>query len=67
VAEWGFTHLPLTAIHIDREPGNRGSERVAEKLGAVVTGSRSTPYNGVEFELVRHTLNAPNRRTTDPQ
>jgi RimJ/RimL family protein N-acetyltransferase len=67
LADWGFTRRHLTAIHIDREPANRDSERVAEKLGAVVTGSRSMPHNGVEFELVRHTLNAPNRRTTDPQ
>jgi RimJ/RimL family protein N-acetyltransferase len=61
LAEWGFTERRLTAIHIDREPSNRASERVAEKLGAAVTGSRTAPFKGVEVELVRHTLNAPAR------
>jgi RimJ/RimL family protein N-acetyltransferase len=56
LAEWGFTHRQLIAVHIDREPANRASERVAEKLGAVVTGSRSVPWGGVEVEFVRHTL-----------
>jgi RimJ/RimL family protein N-acetyltransferase len=58
LAEWGFTHRQVTAIHIDREPANRASERVAEKLGAVVTGSRSVPLGGVEVGLVRHTLSS---------
>jgi RimJ/RimL family protein N-acetyltransferase len=64
LAEWGFTHRQLSAIHIDREPGNRASERVAERLGAVVTGSRSVPYDGADVELVRHTLTAPTGPTT---
>jgi ribosomal-protein-alanine N-acetyltransferase len=59
LAEWGFTHRRLTAIQIDREPSNRASERVAEKLGAVVTGSRSARFKGAEVELVRHTLYSP--------
>jgi RimJ/RimL family protein N-acetyltransferase len=58
LAEWGFRQRQLTAIHIDREPANRASERVAEKLGAVVTGSRSVSWGGAEVELVRHTLNS---------
>jgi RimJ/RimL family protein N-acetyltransferase len=56
LAEWGFTQRQLTAIYIDREPANHASGRVAEKLGAVVTGTRSVPWRGVEVELVRHTL-----------
>jgi RimJ/RimL family protein N-acetyltransferase len=59
LAEWGFTHRQLTAIEIEREPANRASEHVAEKLGAVVTGSRSAHWGGAEFDLVRHTLYSP--------
>lgn len=66
LAEWGFTERRLTAIQIDREPSNRASERVAEKLGAVVTGSRTAPFKGVDVELVRHTLNSPGRPTDRP-
>jgi ribosomal-protein-alanine N-acetyltransferase len=39
MAGWGFEHRQLTAIHIDREPDHRASARVAERLGAVLTGS----------------------------
>jgi ribosomal-protein-alanine N-acetyltransferase len=63
LAEWGFTRLQLAAIQIDREPANHASARVAERLGAVITGSRRTQYEGVEVELVRHTLNSPNQPT----
>jgi [ribosomal protein S5]-alanine N-acetyltransferase len=66
VTEWGFTRSHLAAIQIDREPSNQASARVAERLGAVITGSRWVQYEGAEVELVRHTLNAPNR-TTDRQ
>jgi RimJ/RimL family protein N-acetyltransferase len=67
LAEWGFTHRRLTAIQIDREPTNRASERVAEKLGAVVTGSRSASFKGAEVEHVRHTLYSPAWPTTGRQ
>lgn len=66
LAEWGFTHRQLTAIHIDREPANRASQRVAERLGAVATGSRSASWRGVEVELVRHTLTSL-EPATDPR
>ena len=63
VAEWGFTRLRLTAIEIDREPANRASARVAERLGAVITGSRLVQCEGTEVELVRHTLASPSQPT----
>ena len=63
LAEWGFTRLRLAGIEIDREPANHASARVAERLGAVITGSRRVRYEGAEVELVRHTLNSPNRPT----
>ncbi len=62
VAEWGFTQLQLTEIHIDREPANQASARVAERLGAVARGARQVAYDELEIELVRHTLSAPGRR-----
>jgi RimJ/RimL family protein N-acetyltransferase len=67
LAEWGFTCLRLVAIQIDREPGNHASARVAERLGAVITGSRLVRYEGAEVELVRHTLNSPDRPTAYQQ
>ena len=63
LADWGFTRLQLAAIQIDREPANRASARVAERLGAVITGSRRVQYQGAEVELVRHTLNSPSQPT----
>ncbi|MFZ0387514.1 MAG: GNAT family N-acetyltransferase [Solirubrobacteraceae bacterium] len=63
VAEWGFTRLRLTAIQIDREPVNRASARVAERLGAVITGSRLVQHEGTDVELVRHTLASPSQPT----
>jgi RimJ/RimL family protein N-acetyltransferase len=59
LAAWGFAELELTAIHIDREVGNRASARLAEKLGAVRRSSRWVQYEGASIELVRHTLAAP--------
>lgn len=56
VAGWGFTTLDRSAIHIDREPANHASARVAERLGAVVSGARRVVHDGTEVELIRHTL-----------
>ena len=67
VADWRFTNRGLVAIEIDREPSNRASARVVEKLGAVVTGSHWAHYAGAEVELVRHTLNSPAAPTTGHQ
>lgn len=63
VADWAFTRLQLARIQIDREPANHASARVAERLGAVITGSRLVQYEGAEVELVRHTLTSPSRPT----
>jgi RimJ/RimL family protein N-acetyltransferase len=63
VADWGFRQLQLAAIVIDREPHNVASARVAERLGALITGSRLVQYEGAEVELVRHTLTSPNQPT----
>jgi RimJ/RimL family protein N-acetyltransferase len=46
VADWAFTQLQLARIQIDREPANHASARVAERLGAVITGSPSGPVRG---------------------
>jgi len=59
VAAWGFTARGLSAIHIDREPGNTSSARVADRLGAVAVGARQGMYEGAAVELIRHTLTAP--------
>lgn len=59
VAGWGFAELDLRAIHIDREPSNRASAAVAERLGAAITGPHIRSYHGAEVELVRHTLKMP--------
>jgi RimJ/RimL family protein N-acetyltransferase len=59
VAEWGFAELDLRAIHIDREPANRASAAVAERLGAEITGPQIRSHRGDEVELIRHTLKAP--------
>jgi hypothetical protein len=67
VAEWGFTQLRLNAIQIDREPANRASARVAERLGAVITGSRLVQHEGTEIELVRHTLTSPSQPANQHQ
>lgn len=61
VAEWGFEHRKLDEIHIDREPTNIASARVAERLGAVITGSRNVVYEGAEVELIRHTVRPSGR------
>lgn len=63
VAEWAFTRLRLTAIQIDREPANRASARVAERLGAVITGCRLIQHEGTQVKLVRHTLTSPSQPT----
>lgn len=59
VCAWGFAELGLSAIHIDCEPGNLASARVADRLGAVPSGLRQVMYEGVTVELIRHTLTAP--------
>lgn len=56
LADWAFSRLGLVTIYIDREPGNVGSARVAESLGAVVTGARSVVLDGERITLVRHEL-----------
>jgi hypothetical protein len=65
VAECGFVYRRSAAIYIDREPDNRASGRVAERLGGVVSGSRSVQYRGADVELVRHTLLAPTASRTE--
>lgn len=61
VAQWAFSALELTAIHIDREPANAASARIAERLGAALNGSHHVNHEGEQLELVRHTLFAPSR------
>jgi hypothetical protein len=63
LAEPGFTRLQLAAIQIDREPANHASARVAERLGAVITGSPRMQCESTEVELAQHSLNSPNRPT----
>jgi len=62
VAEWAFAELKLGAIHIDREPVNQSSARVADRLGAEVAGPLVRSYQGTELELIRHTLSAPSHQ-----
>jgi [ribosomal protein S5]-alanine N-acetyltransferase len=64
LAEWAFGDLQLSAIHIDLEPGNHASARVAEKLGAVRGNSRWVGHRGARVQLIRHTLLAPGSSTT---
>lgn len=59
VARWAFPALGLSAMHIDRERGDQASARVAERLGAVISGSRQVTHDGGQLELVRHTLTRP--------
>lgn len=59
LAEWAFAHLQLSAVHIDHEPANHASARVAQKLGAVRAGSCRIQHRGAGIELIRHTLVAP--------
>ena len=61
LARWGFDTLGLCEIHIDREQGNDASARVAQRLGATVTGSRTIVHDGADVELIRHTIVAPAR------
>ncbi len=56
LTDWAFAHLQLTTIYIDREPLNRASARLADKLGAVPTGSRSVSLDGRRIEFVRHSM-----------
>jgi RimJ/RimL family protein N-acetyltransferase len=62
VAEWAFAELKLPEIHIDREPANQSSAKVAERLGAELKGPVIKSYRGTELELVRHTLIAPSHQ-----
>jgi RimJ/RimL family protein N-acetyltransferase len=56
---WGFDHLGLDQVVIDREPTNLASARVAEKLGAGETGARLTEYHGSGVELIRYVIHRP--------
>lgn len=59
LTEWAFDHLGLDQVIIDREPTNRASARVAEKLGATETGTRLVDYQSSEVELIRYVVFRP--------
>jgi RimJ/RimL family protein N-acetyltransferase len=59
VAAWALAELGLSAIHIDREPDNLASARLAELLGAAPVGPRPRVYGDATVELIRHTLTGP--------
>jgi RimJ/RimL family protein N-acetyltransferase len=49
----------MREVMIDREPRNKASARVAEKLGAKETGARLVEHDGSEVELVRNVITRP--------
>ena len=59
LAAWGFDHLGLDQVIIDREPTNVASARVAEKLGAKEIGARLTEYHGSDVQLIRYVVYRP--------
>jgi RimJ/RimL family protein N-acetyltransferase len=59
LTDWAFDHLGLDRVIIDREPTNRASARVAEKLGARETGVRMVEYQGFDVELIRYVVLRP--------
>jgi RimJ/RimL family protein N-acetyltransferase len=62
LGDWAFSSLALKTIFIDREPSNRASARVADRLGATLAGSRRLLVNGSEVELARHAIAPRTRR-----
>lgn len=59
LTRWGFAELHLTAIFIDREPGNVASGRIAAGLGAVRIGARPVHVRGISSTLERYRLDTP--------
>jgi RimJ/RimL family protein N-acetyltransferase len=56
LGDWTFACLGIKALIIDCEPTNRASARVAEHLGAALTGSRWVRTGDTEAQLHRYRL-----------
>jgi RimJ/RimL family protein N-acetyltransferase len=56
LARWAFQELGLAALLFDVEPDNRGSQRVAEALGAQPLGEIQWPHAGENVTLLRYSL-----------
>lgn len=56
VAEWAFGHLDIELIHIDVEPQNQASQRVALAVGAIYERQLTRQLTGERVVLERFTL-----------
>jgi RimJ/RimL family protein N-acetyltransferase len=56
VADWAFAHLDIDVIHIDVEPGNEPSRRVAQAVGATYQRQLTRKLTGNSVVLERFTL-----------
>jgi ribosomal-protein-alanine N-acetyltransferase len=56
LADWAFSTLNVDALHIDVEPGNEASRRLAESLGAKQSDTVRRELDGSELMLQRYTL-----------
>lgn len=52
LAGWAFDELDIDALHIDVEPANEGSRRVAHAVGAMPTGQLTRRLDGEDGEDV---------------
>jgi RimJ/RimL family protein N-acetyltransferase len=53
---WGFDHLRLAEVIIDREPGNVASGKIADKLGAEQSGTHVVDHHGSQVQLIRYVI-----------
>jgi [ribosomal protein S5]-alanine N-acetyltransferase len=56
VADWAFTHLDVEVIHIDVEPQNEASRRVAHAVGAEYERPLTRKLTGAAVVLERFAL-----------
>lgn len=56
LADWAFSHLQIDVIHIDVEPHNAASQRVAHAVGAERERQLTRTLNGADVVLERFSL-----------
>ena len=56
VVDWAVAHLDIEVLHIDVEPGNEASRRVAQAVGAKCDRQLTRKLTGQDVVLERFTL-----------